>query len=184
MKACKKCETVKQDDQYYTSDKTCKDCRKELVRLNREKNAEYYKEYDKKRFNEDPRVRERHKRYQQTDAGKQSIEKARQKYSDSISGKIAISLSRKKWYEEHKIMVYERTLEYRNEFPKKYAAHNAVHCAKIKGDLIPQPCEICGKTSRIHAHHDDYDKKLEVRWLCSRHHRLWHSEHGEAANAK
>lgn len=184
MTPCKKCSTEKPADQYYANDRTCKECRKAAVRKNRAEKVDYYREYDRIRFKEDPKVRERNKRYQQTEAGKISIEKSRKKYSDSVSGKIVLSESRKKWYEEHKVMVYERTLEYRNEFPKKYAAHNAVHCAKIKGDLVPQPCEICGKESRTHAHHDDYDKKLDVRWLCSRHHRLWHSEHGEAANAK
>ena len=38
--------------------------------------------------------------------------------------------------------------------------------------LEKQPCEICGK--KAEAHHDDYDKPLEVRWLCFEHHREWH----------
>jgi len=41
-----------------------------------------------------------------------------------------------------------------------------------KGKLIPQPCEVCGSTGT--AHHDDYAKPLEVRWLCHRHHITHH----------
>ena len=43
-------------------------------------------------------------------------------------------------------------------------------------------CEICGK-EKTHAHHDDYDKPLNVRWLCAEHHRQWHAKYGEALNA-
>jgi hypothetical protein len=38
-----------------------------------------------------------------------------------------------------------------------------------------RPCEICGE--KAEAHHDDYDKPLEVRWLCFKHHREWHKDH-------
>lgn len=37
------------------------------------------------------------------------------------------------------------------------------------------PCEICG--AKAEAHHDDYEKPLEVRWLCFKHHREWHKIH-------
>ena len=43
------------------------------------------------------------------------------------------------------------------------------------GELIKQPCEICGTLDKIHAHHEDYSNPLDVRWLCSRHHSLLHS---------
>jgi hypothetical protein len=36
-----------------------------------------------------------------------------------------------------------------------------------------QPCEVCG--SPAEAHHDDYDKPLDVRWLCFEHHRAHHA---------
>jgi hypothetical protein len=57
--------------------------------------------------------------------------------------------------------------------PEKHAAHVAVSNALRDGRLVKGPCERaseggCGR--RIEAHHDDYEKPLEVRWLCSKHH--------------
>src|SRR5258708_6937211 len=55
-------------------------------------------------------------------------------------------------------------------------AHKAVARAFITGKLIRKPCELCGDVAQ--AHHDSYypDRWLDVRWLCSKHHRLWHSQ--------
>lgn len=39
-----------------------------------------------------------------------------------------------------------------------------------------QPCEICGNKN-TEAHHDDYDKPLEIKWLCFNCHRQWHKEY-------
>ena len=58
--------------------------------------------------------------------------------------------------------------------PEKVKAHAMVLNAKKVGDLVPEPCEICGTTDDIHAHHDDYDKPLGVRWLCRTHHTEHH----------
>jgi len=54
--------------------------------------------------------------------------------------------------------------------------HAQVAKAKKQGLLIPQPCQKCGSTKHIHAHHEDYSKPLDVVWLCSRCHRLRHCE--------
>ena len=54
--------------------------------------------------------------------------------------------------------------------PEKRRAHSKVSYALRSGKLTRQPCEKCGATKRVHAHHDDYSKQLEVRWLCPVHH--------------
>lgn len=41
------------------------------------------------------------------------------------------------------------------------------------GRLIKQPCEVCG-SKIVEAHHDDYEKPLDVRWLCKKHHAEHH----------
>ena len=73
--------------------------------------------------------------------------------------------------------------EYREKYPKKYAAHNAVNNAVRDGRLHKgSSCEICGSSFSISGHHDDYNRPLEVRWLCSLCHCRWHAENGEALN--
>ena len=48
---------------------------------------------------------------------------------------------------------------------KQWRAYTAVKRAVEAGDLTKGPCEECG-AAIAHAHHDDYSKPLEVRWLC------------------
>lgn len=44
------------------------------------------------------------------------------------------------------------------------------HSALRRGLLKRAPCEICGTDLNIEAHHDDYTKPLDIRWLCKSHH--------------
>ena len=50
-----------------------------------------------------------------------------------------------------------------------------------RGRLKRQPCQTCGRPY-AHAHHDDYDRPLVVRWLCPAHHAEWHAANGPGAN--
>jgi hypothetical protein len=65
---------------------------------------------------------------------------------------------------------------YRHRHPERVRAHRMVSYRVRKGVIVPQPCERCGASLRIHAHHSDYSKPLDVQWLCSPCHRALHVE--------
>jgi hypothetical protein len=63
---------------------------------------------------------------------------------------------------------------------QKRAANQAVSNAVRDGRLVRQPCEVCG-AEKAEAHHDDYSKPLDVRWLCRKHHLEHHGKQSRAA---
>jgi len=77
----------------------------------------------------------------------------------------------------------EETKAYRNKYPKKCKAHYAVKRAIKSKKLFREKCTECGRTDNTHAHHDDYDKPLNIRWLCPPCHFAWHTKNGHGANA-
>jgi ribosomal protein S27AE len=125
---------------------------------------ECQKDYDKKRSNMPHRVEARSE-YAKTKNGIESRRRASRKYSS-----------------KNKDKVYKATKEYRENNPKKCKAHGIVAYHVKIGNLKSKACEVCGE-SKSQAHHDDYDYPLEVRWLCSKHHKEWHAKNGEGKNA-
>ena len=73
---------------------------------------------------------------------------------------------------ELKARARQVTIRWRTEHPDAYKAHVAVGNAVRDGKLKKKPCAICG-TDKVHAHHQDYAKPLDVKWLCAKcHHRV------------
>lgn len=62
---------------------------------------------------------------------------------------------------------------YRINHPERKSAQSTVNNAIRDGKLERKPCEICG-LEPSEAHHDDYSKPFDVRWLCREHHRERH----------
>lgn len=71
---------------------------------------------------------------------------------------------------------------WRDKNQNKRAAHVIVGNAIRDGKLLKGKCEVCN-CEKVNAHHDDYSKPMDVRWLCDIHHKDWHNEHGEGKNA-
>lgn len=72
-----------------------------------------------------------------------------------------------------------QTKKHRAQFPEKTAAHNAVARGIMTGRIVVQPCENCESTTNVHGHHDDYSKRLDIRWLCHTHHMELHRNERE-----
>jgi hypothetical protein len=94
-----------------------------------------------------------------------------------VRGNYRIRLSDKHAYDKARTKTTERRLSrlaqhirWAERHPEKERAHRKVHNALRDGRLVRLPCEMCGET-KTQAHHDDYAKPLEVRWLCFRCHR-------------
>ncbi len=76
----------------------------------------------------------------------------------------------KKWRQSDKGRLYlskSRTVD-----PEKIRARSHLRQKIRSGKIIRLPCERCG--AKAHAHHDDYSKPLDVRWLCVKHHLEYH----------
>lgn len=71
----------------------------------------------------------------------------------------------------HPREMYTKARKWMLANPEKKKAHGKVSYALKKGVIKKLPCEECGSTI-VDAHHDDYSKPLEVRWLCRQHHAL------------
>lgn len=79
-----------------------------------------------------------------------------------------------------KEMLQREMRRHRAENPDKYRARTAVSNALRDGRLSKKPCQMCGTTDRVQAHHHDYSKPLDVEWLCFACHR---KDHGHVVSA-
>lgn len=96
---------------------------------------------------------------------------ARTNYQKTERGKAVHEASAARWMEKNR---------------KKRAAQNAVNNAIRDGRMTrPDRCGKCNKKGPVQGHHDDYDRPLDVRWLCvschSAHHEAQRRRPGESA---
>lgn len=80
------------------------------------------------------------------------------------------------WQRTHAARHNELSRESRQRYPEKNRARSMLHYHLKEGSIQRQPCEICGDMN-TQAHHDDYSKPLDVRWLCVTHHAEHHTNY-------
>jgi hypothetical protein len=78
----------------------------------------------------------------------------------------------RKYRQAHMEEHAENVKRYRRRYPEKAYVAGVMSNAFKTGKLTKEPCEMCGGDAE--AHHEDYDKPLEVRWLCRVHHKELH----------
>jgi len=69
----------------------------------------------------------------------------------------------------------EITKAWRAEDTRRSKAQSSVSNAIRNGTLFREPCIRCGNP-KSHGHHEDYDKPLDVMWLCAPCHKQRHKE--------
>lgn len=81
-----------------------------------------------------------------------NTERAR-RYYHTPNGRVAVKKALQKQYKKS---------------PEKTKARYLLNAAVKKGLVLkPEKCEGCDLTKKLQGHHDNYDKPLEVRWLCT-----------------
>jgi len=156
-KECRRCFKSKPLSEYYQHKQmfdgylnVCKECTKKRVEVHREKNINKIREYDRNRPNKKERVE---KTKQRRDWLRTND---KQKYQDQI---IA---PKKKWDENN---------------PEKKRAQTILNNA-VRDKRIDKPtcCSVCEKETRLHGHHNDYSKPLDVEWMCAVCHKAFHRD--------
>lgn len=107
--------------------------------------------------------------YQKTEKGREVHRAANKRYSKTDKCKERRSLAGAK---------YNQLATTKKKQLAKWAVKRAVKAGIIERGV----CEACS-SSNVHGHHDDYDRQLDVRWLCPIHHNEWHRINGEGKNA-
>ena len=57
--------------------------------------------------------------------------------------------------------------------PEKHEAHKAVQRGIRNNLILKTECFVCGD-EKVEAHHADYERPLDVIWMCRTHHRETH----------
>ncbi len=81
------------------------------------------------------------------------------------------SIARKKKYYDNPGSDFKRKTKYYEKYKARVALYNAIYL----GNVERKPCEVCG-SNKVHGHHEDYSKPLDVKWLCVEHHTDRHRE--------
>lgn len=114
-----------------------------------------------------------------SEAGRRSLVKAQRKYRSTEAGRETRRASSMRGYK--KCMATEAGRKMRSatqarhnaRHPDRHRARRLLNHAVARENIFRQPCEVCG-AKKVEAHHSDYSKPLDVRWLCRMHHREHH----------
>ncbi len=189
LNSCKECMKIYKQQHYQNNKQTYLD----KAKKQRESNPEEYKAYLNKYYQDNKQhILEQNKIYQKTDKGKKVRKLCVTKQRESNPEEYKAYLN--KYYQDNKQHILEQNKIYQktdkgkkvrklcvtNYLSKannriKYNAHKKVLRALKSGKLAkPSMCTICGGNLPLEGHHVDYNKPLEVIWVCKQCHENIH----------
>lgn len=149
----------------------CKECRKKYFQERRK--TKEFKTKDKiwrKEYRKKPEYKKYAKEYEQyyTKIGKGK--EAQAKYRKTEKYKTTYKIKRKEYLQSERGKAYIRKWNKERVSSGRGKVYGLVNYIKPK----KKPCKICNTTKRLHAHHPDYSKPLDIIWLCALHHKQVH----------
>ena len=184
MKICARCKIGK-DESGFSKAKSRKDGLNPYCKM--------CKSLESKRYNKDNREKcnEKLKKWRSKNPEKSKVYSKvdREKNHDKIVARRATKESREKirklsaeWHKKNKIRANENNRIWKSKNYLKVSAQRKIKNELKRGRMIrPKQCEKCLKDCKPDGHHRDYNKPLEVMWLC----KICHSnEHGKLLDLK
>ena len=170
MKTCRTCKKARTQDDFYkdrtrpdglrTQCKSCDNSRRKVQYRNNKEWELHRQSLHNQRADVKEKTRLRRVAVQQADP-------------------TAAKAQRKAYYDRHKQQIQLRQADYRLKHPQIINAYSALRTARRKGEAPSLPsgqmCVDCRLKPAVHGHHEDYDKPLEVDWLCTSCHKLRHT---------
>ena len=148
----------------------------------REKEQEYAREYARKLRKENyQKYKENKDRWEKENPNKarEIRKKAVKKWTEKNKNKLKENA--KEWRKKNPKKLYEyrkkaRKLD-KERYPQKYNSRRFFQMALRIGYIVrPDSCSRCQKECKPEGHHPDYNKPLDVIWLCKQCHVEEHSK--------
>ncbi len=144
---CRKCNTARPPECFASShlNSICLSCQA----VSRTARSERQRAYDRKRHAENgPAERARHRDYYRKDP-----DHHRKRRSDYYQANRTLELARDQARDSVKLLA-------------RTTLTNAVRAGKVSKPSRCQFCDVSFPLDKIHGHHPDYSKPLQVMWLC------------------
>lgn len=162
IKTCSRCKSVKPLEQFF---------RRSVLRDGRSAECKECAGERRRAFQKSDHGKAVIKRHQATDKAKETKRVYEERHADRLK------VIRADWQKTVRGRARHRAdaKTYKSRHPERNAAHALINKLIRKGVISRGPCEVCA-LPEAQAHHDDYSKPLDVRWLCTKHHTEHHRE--------
>jgi DNA-binding CsgD family transcriptional regulator len=105
------------------------------------------------------------------------MDRSKEKYTQQLEAS-------REWKKANPGRHAELARAYRARNREKTTAQNRLNYAIKAGRMVRGSCEVCGTDEKVHAHHHDYTKPLDVKWLCFQCHKASHPVDAEDKQVK
>jgi Bacillus phage endonuclease len=182
MKVCSICKVAKDKKKFWKSKQHADGLRVSCIECLKKKNSESYKKnsekliaYQKKYYAENrDKVLKYHEEYRADNPDKIKASQRRTYYSrteEDIQRENEIARNYRRTSEKYKEWWRKYAAKKDSKWKARWILNNAIRDGKI---VRPNICQICAQIRKLDGHHADYNKPLQVLWVCRKCHTAIH----------